>query len=761
MLWKSFLVFLALWSIAPPPGERPAAETSLVEHPATDETAPGAQVSFASIGPGPVRLDHDPVAADLLGGLPGGLDDPAGFVGLREPTPAVPGPPGIARFGGDSTDSDRDGIPDQLERDGVPGEPSLDFPAYGADPSVPDVFVQVDWRTCDPILTDCGPNRSLNRYRLSPQAAIDMASYYAPEVSVHADIAVEPEDPALAGVYGDWGGARRIPLGEGDCNPDILGARYGSFHRALVAGFGGGGAGTLFGYCFAADSAHGSVTAHELGHNLGLQHGGSDAGYLANCKPNHFSPMNYAYLYHRGVEAFDLGDFDTRLNPTAMNEETGMGTTETEILDILRGGPWYYEVRDDGAIDWNRNGRIDSGTVRGAPNWAYASCEQSWSHSDHFRGTGQSSMAWVPSSSSPTGARLYLVVRNLESGEVGYRSATRFDDCDMADQGESCSDWDRGVAEAARAMPDAPRGSGPTAVIGWSDGADGFLTVVYGDDAGQLYDHTMILKADGREEWSAPVAIPGATIDSDGAPALVLLPDETTIALLAPQDGALTRWERRIDQAAGFVAAGAESWDDDQPIKTCFGVGVTRGYERAGTASDGVYAAIPTGDFCTLEFARLEPDGRWHRLGSEAWSSDPPMVGGRPSLAYVPLASELTEGRFYVAWQPYPSGAGHIALTEGNRVAGSPDDAEPEDGRLRFLSGIYLTNVWGVVSDVITLHHDHRFDDNLRAAWSFIDREVRFHPFADGIVDVEMGGVDEYAIIQENLACSLTGSCNQ
>ena len=750
MLWKSFLVLLALGSLAPLPGGNPASRPT--DGDATPVASPGAhgraQASFALLDPdGHLAA---PVAIDL--------DDPAGFSGLLEPVPAVPGPPGIARFGGDDTDSDRDGIPDQLERDGVSGEPLLDFPAYGANPSIPDVFVQVDWRTCDPIMTDCGPNRSLNRYRLSPQAAIDMASYYAPRVAVHADIGVEPEDPALAGIHGDWGGARRIPLGQTDCNPDSLGSRYGSFHRALVAGFGGGGAGTLFGYCFAADSAHGSVTAHELGHNLGLQHGGSNAGYLANCKPNHFSPMNYAYLYHRGVHAFDLGDFDMTLNPTAMDESVGMGTSDPEILDILRGAPWYYEVRDDGAIDWNRNGRIDPGTVRGAPNWAYSSCEQSWSHSDHFRGTGQSSMAWVPSSSSSTGARFYLILRNLESGEVGYRSATRFDDCDMSNQSESCSDWDRGVSESARELPDAPRGSGSTAAIGWRDGSNGHLTVVYPDEDGQLHEQTMTLQPDGQEVWSATVAIPGAMVD--GAPSLVLLPDETTIALLAPKDGVLARWERQAAPGTSFASRGDETWDDGEPITTCFGVGVTRGYQRDGVASPGVYAAIPAGAFCSLEFARLGPDGRWQRFTGEIWDSEPPMVGERPALAYVPSGGDITTGRFYLAWHPYPSGAGQIALTAGN-ATGDGAGGIPENDQLRFLGAIYLTNVWGVVSDVISLHHDHRFDDNLRAAWSYIAREVRFHPFADGIVDVEMGGVDEYEIIDANLACSLTGSCNR
>ena len=37
---------------------------------------------------------------------------------------------------------------------------------------------------------------------------------------------------------------------------------------------------------------------HELGHNLGLRHGGVDN---ANCKPHHASVMNYAYQFPNTV----------------------------------------------------------------------------------------------------------------------------------------------------------------------------------------------------------------------------------------------------------------------------------------------------------------------------------------------------------------------------------------------------------------------------------------------------------------------------
>ena len=46
---------------------------------------------------------------------------------------------------------------------------------------------------------------------------------------------------------------------------------------------------------------------HELGHNLGLRHGGTDE---SNYKPNYLSVMNYAFQFYGLIKNNSQGNFD-------------------------------------------------------------------------------------------------------------------------------------------------------------------------------------------------------------------------------------------------------------------------------------------------------------------------------------------------------------------------------------------------------------------------------------------------------------------
>jgi hypothetical protein len=115
---------------------------------------------------------------------------------------------------------------------------------------------------------------------------------------------------------------------------------------------------------------------HELGHNLGLMHGGND--HISN-KPNHLSLMSYAYqtdgipidvpndgLYY----LYDFGRFaGPNLNEANLNENVGMGP-RLFFDGIYYGARWwidpdfesFLEVFDaTEPVDWNNNGVIQSG----------------------------------------------------------------------------------------------------------------------------------------------------------------------------------------------------------------------------------------------------------------------------------------------------------------------------------------------------------------------------------------------------------------
>jgi hypothetical protein len=113
---------------------------------------------------------------------------------------------------------------------------------------------------------------------------------------------------------------------------------------------------------------------HELGHNLGLQHGGDEG---TNCKPNYVSVMSYAYqtvgLFRDGQDGIldysrlKLGS----LSELALNEQTGMTpvapTTPDELgrygAKFSRGGCFAGTLAQGtlrGPLDFNGNGRYDA-----------------------------------------------------------------------------------------------------------------------------------------------------------------------------------------------------------------------------------------------------------------------------------------------------------------------------------------------------------------------------------------------------------------
>ena len=129
---------------------------------------------------------------------------------------------------------------------------------------------------------------------------------------------------------------------------------------------------------------------HELGHTLGLGHGGADT---INCKPNYLSAMNYPHqfgtLYQTtapgGVTTTSsLIDYSrlalpvtTPANPTlsesSLNENLGVGATGAGsvyqnaiiIWDTDGNSPINTIVANanSGPIDWNGNGNIDTSNV--------------------------------------------------------------------------------------------------------------------------------------------------------------------------------------------------------------------------------------------------------------------------------------------------------------------------------------------------------------------------------------------------------------
>lgn len=282
-----------------------------------------------------------------------------------------------------TADSDGDGIPNSWEINGYDydgdGQVDLDFPAWGANPNKKDLFVEMDYM---PGL-------------LASQSELDtivrtFASYPVnnPDGSRGINIHLDAGD---AYAKYDLGGGNEIQyqtlrneqtvgqLRQSNSDP----ARNGIFHYMVFGDYytdapGSSGIAQIDGLNFAvtlgpqywgnnvSSNTYVGTFIHELGHNLGLYHGGDDD---VNFKPNYFSIMNYRYQI-QGVPRTDGSKYFgystqqyATLNENGIYEEDGLGSNSHGFLY-----DYNYRAVADAPIDFNNNGTIDGGAVQADVN---------------------------------------------------------------------------------------------------------------------------------------------------------------------------------------------------------------------------------------------------------------------------------------------------------------------------------------------------------------------------------------------------------
>ncbi|WP_234390854.1 hypothetical protein [Nocardia suismassiliense] len=291
-----------------------------------------------------------------------------------------------------AVDTDGDGLPDTWEKNGYDangdGTIDVDLPKMGANPNHKDIFVEMDYMN-GRLPTTPALDRVVAVFANAPVTNPDGRN----GISIHLDAG------NARGTAYDLGGGNQVPY-DNDLSPvdsqvaaikrsNFAAVRARVFHYMIWADSYNGGCSSGISLGIPADTFvvslgpkcnwnpgdDGNVGTfiHELGHNLGLKHGGVDH---VNYKPNYLSVMNYSFQFSGVPKTDGTSNFGySGVNPPALNENS---LQERQGLGPVAAG-WrtVYFCPDntrkrtgaaDQPIDWNCNGSIQTSGVRTSVN---------------------------------------------------------------------------------------------------------------------------------------------------------------------------------------------------------------------------------------------------------------------------------------------------------------------------------------------------------------------------------------------------------
>ena len=266
-------------------------------------------------------------------------------------------------------DTDGDGLPDEWEHSGdIDGDGKADI--SDADPEKTDIYIQIDWmpgfrptntamQTVVNAFKNSGAgyeNKGINLHlvygqQIPNRKVIDLSSDYSEWIDLANTYFA---DETARRVYRWALFANMYDLGDGTGSSGLASNIPGQMFMV-----------TLGGWTFDTDADRDRVVAstfmHELGHTLGLKHGGCDH---INGKPNYISIMSYTYQLY-GLNPGGIVDYSHEelppIDPEHVNENDGIdpdGISKTGCAWYF-GGYRYSLTSAKGAIDFNQDGKLE------------------------------------------------------------------------------------------------------------------------------------------------------------------------------------------------------------------------------------------------------------------------------------------------------------------------------------------------------------------------------------------------------------------
>ena len=350
-----------------------------------DDSSANDKLDVSSVGD-EINLTVDIGSGHWFGDVPGGVGESQGGNARMLFNISLSG----------NRDIDGDGIPDCYERAGIrdkEGNVALNINSLGADPCRKTIAVEIDFmagagHTHRPL--DAAIAESVAMFDTAPVPATTACPYSGyPRQTSGIDLLVEVDDPIPEQAVMGWGdGGETVRANNFDPNLRPY------FHYSLWVHDRAAGSSSS-GVC-CSDSGKdplvslgswtngvGSVReqsgtfVHELGHALGLGHGGGDG---SNFKPNYLSAMNYAFqvtgvpdptLPADNVDTDNDNVPDARfrldysqqalpsLNESALNENAGI-SDGTDLTTWSVNGGVTLSAAGNGAIDWDNDGTLEA-----------------------------------------------------------------------------------------------------------------------------------------------------------------------------------------------------------------------------------------------------------------------------------------------------------------------------------------------------------------------------------------------------------------